>query len=94
MAGISKFTPEEKVELVLLGLKSPGSVSEMCRKHNINPNTFSRWKKNFVSGGMDALKPGKREHQGMLDRENQKLKQIVGELFVELEYLKKTLAAG
>jgi len=92
VAGTSKFTPQEKVEIVLLGLKSPGGVSEICRRHNINPNTYSRWKKNFVNGGMDALKPGTKNRKDILDRENQKLKQIVGELYVELEYLKKTLA--
>ena len=91
MAGISRFTPQEKVEIVLIGLKSPGSISELCRKYSINPNTYSRWKKNFVNGGMDALKPGKKNQKEMLARENQKLKQIVGELYVELEYLKKTL---
>jgi transposase-like protein len=91
MAGTSKFTSQEKVEIVLLGLKSPSGVSEICRRHNINPNTYSRWKKNFVNGGMDALKPGTKNRKDMLDRENQKLKQIVGELYVELEYLKKTL---
>jgi transposase-like protein len=90
MAGITKFTPQEKVEIVLLGLKSPGSISELCRKYSINPNTYSRWKKNFVNGGMEALKPGTKVRKDMLDRENQKLKQIVGELYVELEYLKKT----
>lgn len=82
MAGTSKFTPQEKVEIVLLGLKSPGSISEICRKYSINPNTYSRWKKNFVNGGMDALKPGIKNRKDILDRENQKLKQIVGELYV------------
>jgi len=92
MAGTSKYTPQEKVEIVLMGLKIPGSISELCRKYGINPNTYSRWKKNFVNGGMDALKPGNKNRKEVLDRENQKLKQIVGELYVELEYLKKTLA--
>ncbi|MEW5936450.1 MAG: transposase [Candidatus Thermoplasmatota archaeon] len=85
MVGLTRFTPGEKVEIVLLGLKNTGSASELCRRHNINPNTYSRWKKHFANGWMDALKPGRKEHQGQLDRENQKLKQIVGELFVELE---------
>ena len=91
MSGISKFTPEEKVNIVLLGLKSPGHVSEICRRNNINPNTYSRWKKNFVNGGMDALKPSNRSNKDILRKENKKLKTIIGELYVELEYLKKTL---
>jgi len=92
LAGRSRFTPQEKVEIVLLGLKSPGSISEVCRRHDINPNTFTRWKKQFINGGMESMKPGIKNRKEMLDRENQKLKQIVGELYVELEYLKKTLA--
>lgn len=37
------------------------------------------------------MKPGTKNWKDILDRENQKLKQIVGELYVELEYLKKTM---
>lgn len=93
MARPSKFTPQEKVEMILIGLKSPGSISELCRKYNISPNTYSRWKKNFVHGGLESLRPGTKVRRDMLDRENQKLKQIVGDLYIELEYLKKTLEA-
>jgi len=91
MAGTSKHTAQEKVEIVLMGLKSPRSISELCRKHNISPNTYTRWKRNFVNGGMDALKPGKKSRKEVLEKENEHLKKIVGQLFVELEYLKKTL---
>jgi transposase-like protein len=94
MVNKSRFSPQEKVDAVLFGLKSPGTVSEICRKHNIAPITYSRWKRLFINGGMDALKPGKNSTKDMLDKENKKLKLIIGELYVELEYLKKTLEVG
>lgn len=94
MVGASRFTPQEKVDVVLFGLKTPSKVSEICRKHNIAPVTYSRWKRQFINGGMDALKPGRKSTHDMLDKENNKLKLIIGELYVELEYLKKTLEIG
>ena len=94
MVNKSRFTPQEKVDVVLLGLKTASTVSEICRKHNIAPITYSRWKRRFINGGMDALKPGKNTTKDMLDKENSKLKTIIGELYVELEYLKKTLEIG
>jgi transposase-like protein len=91
MVNKSRFTPQGKVDVVLLGLKAPSTVSEICRKHNIAPITYSRWKRQFINGGMDALKPNHKSSASELEKENGKLKLIIGELYVELEYLKKNL---
>jgi hypothetical protein len=58
MVGKSNFSPQEKAEVILLGLKNPDTISEICWKHNIVPVTFTRWKKHYLEGGMNALKPG------------------------------------
>jgi len=50
MARSSKYTPQVKVAIVFLGLKKPGSISELCRKYIINLNTNSRSKRNFLNG--------------------------------------------
>lgn len=91
MVNKSRFSLQEKVDVVLLGLKSPSTVSEICRKHNIAPITYSRWKRQFINGGMDALKPSNKSNATAFEKENGKLKLIIGELYVELEYLKKNL---
>jgi transposase-like protein len=91
MVGKSNFSPQEKAEVILLALKSPDTISEICRKHNIAPVTFTRWKKHYLEGGMNALKPGTKSNSDIYEKETQKLKLIIGELYVELEYLKKKL---
>lgn len=86
-----KFTSEEKGEIVLLALRSPGQVAEICRERGVAPVTFSRWKKTYILGGMHAMRKKNRSVDNELAVENKKLKEIIGELFVELDYLKKKL---
>jgi len=59
----------------------------------VAPISFSRWKKKFVSGGVDALRKHRYSTAFELEKENSMLKEAVGRLFVELEYLKKKLEA-
>lgn len=86
-----KFTPEAKAEIVLLTLRSPGQIAEICRERGVAPVTFSRWKKAYILGGMYAMQKRNRSVDDELAIENKKLKEIIGELFVELDYLKKKL---
>jgi len=91
MVGMSRFSPHEKAEVILMGLKSPGHISEICRKHNISPVTYAKWKKRYISGGLEAMKPGMKNVNDEIERETLKLKTVIGELYVELEFLKKKL---
>lgn len=94
MPGRSRFTPEQKAEIVLRGIKEPKKVSEICREHGLAPVTFCRWKREYLSGGLDALSRGKRINVDDLIKENEKLKTTIGELFVELEMVKKKQGLG
>ena len=94
MVGRSPYTAQEKAEIVLSGLRSPGKISEVCRKHNISPISYTRWKKQYISGGLEAMSVKKRTDIDEVERENQKLKTIIGELYVELEFVKKKLERG
>jgi transposase-like protein len=85
----SKFTPHEKAEIILQSLKSPESISEICRKNDIAPVTFSRWKKKYLMAGLDAMMGAKKVNTDEIERQNEKLKLIIGELFIELDYIKK-----
>lgn len=51
----SKFTPAEKVRIVLESLNTNISTAELCRKYNIHPQTFYSWKEKFVEGGKASL---------------------------------------
>lgn len=89
-----RHTAQQKAELVILGLRSPGKIAELCREHGVHPSTWSHWKKAFLEGGHAALERGGKDHDDGLHRENQKLKQAVGSLYIELDFLKNRLEAG
>lgn len=94
MSGKSKFTPQQKAEVVLMGLREGENVSEICRKHNVSPISFTRWKRQYLSGGLEAMSGKKRIDLDDIQNENLKLKHIIGELYVELDYVKKKLEMG
>lgn len=89
---ISKFTHSEKVRIVLESLNTNISTAELCRKHNISPPTFYQWKEKFIAGGKASLN-GKSDgdiHRN-LQKENDSLKRIIGEITMANDVLKKTL---
>ena len=50
-----RFAPEEKIRIVLDGLRGEQSVSELCRREGIASNLYYRWSKDFLEGGKKQL---------------------------------------
>src|SRR5437879_13348055 len=50
-----KYTTEEKIRIVLEGLKGEASIAELCRKEGINPNVFYKWSRDFMEAGKKRL---------------------------------------
>jgi len=50
-----KFTSEEKIRIVLDGLKGKASVAELCRREGIVSNLYYRWSKDFLEAGKKRL---------------------------------------
>jgi len=46
-----KFSPEEKIRIVLEGLRGEQSISELCRREGIAANLYYRWSKDFLEAG-------------------------------------------
>ncbi len=90
-----KFTPEEKVRIVLEGFRGEVKVSDLCRREGIRPNVYYAWLKEFMEAGKTRLQADtvrdatKAEVEG-LKRENERLKQLVAELSLQNLVLKKT----
>ena len=88
----TKFTPEQKIRIVLESIKTNIGTAELCRKHNVRPTTFQAWREQFLDAGKARL-----THHGNADsakaskREIDNLKRIIGELTVANDVLKKTL---
>ncbi len=49
--GVGKFTSEEKIRIVLEGLRAEESIASICRREGINPNLYYRWSKSFLEAG-------------------------------------------
>ena len=50
-----KFSAEEKIRIVLEGLRGEDSIATICRREGINPNLYFRWSKGFLEGGKKRL---------------------------------------
>jgi len=50
-----KFSPEEKVRIVLEGFRGEVRVSELCRREGIRPNVYYAWLKDFMEAGKALL---------------------------------------
>ena len=91
-----KFTAEEKIRIVLEGLKGESSVSELCRREGIVSNMYYRWSKDFLEAGKQRL-VGDVERQAdsrqvsEMRAELEQLKQLVAELALKNRVLKKSL---
>jgi len=53
--GRRQFTAEEKVQIVLEGLRADAQVSEVCRRHGITTNQFYQWRDRLVKGAKAAF---------------------------------------
>ena len=51
----SKFTPGQKIHIVLESIRAGTSTAGLCRKHNVHPQTFHNWKQRFMGSGKTGL---------------------------------------
>lgn len=91
-----KFTAEEKIRLVLEGLKGDYSIADLCRREGIHPTMYYKWSKDFLEAGKrrlngDTVREANTEEVNELRSENESLKQLVAELSLKNNVLKKTL---
>lgn len=91
-----KFSAEEKIRIVLEGLRGEESISELCRREGISPSIYYNWSKNFLEAGKQRLvRDNKRdataEEVKGLKRENEQLKRLLAEQMLKLELYKKSL---
>jgi transposase len=79
------FTAEQKLEIVLAGIKS-GNVAEVCRAHEISNTLFYQWRDRLVEGGLVALAhKAERYNARELKKKIAKLERALGKKTFELE---------
>lgn len=92
-----RFSAEEKIRIVLDGLKGEDSVAELCRREGISPNLYYNWSKEFLEAGKrrlmgDTQREASSGEVGGLRQENRHLKLLVADLSLTNHTLKKSLA--
>ena len=90
-----KFTPEEKIRIVLEGFRHEVPIRDLCRREGIRPNVYYAWLRDFMEAGKerltrDTLRDATRAEVDGLKRENEGLKQLVADLSLRVHMLKKT----
>lgn len=91
-----KYSSEEKIRIVIEGLRGEYSIAEICRREGIYPNVYYKWSKDFLEAGKSRLSGDtKREANSSevadLRQENSELKEVVAEQSLRIRRLKKTL---
>ncbi len=90
-----KYTPEEKIRIVLEGFRREVTVSDLCRREGIKPGAYYAWTKDFTEAGKerltrDTVREATRREMEQLQREIHDLKLLVADLALQVERFKKT----
>ena len=91
-----KYSAEEKVRIVLEGLRGESTVAELCRREGIHANMYYKWSKEFLEAGKQRLVGDTRREADSqevedMHNENEQLKAVVAELTLKNRILKKSL---
>jgi len=91
-----KYSTEEKIRVVLEGLRGEDSIAAICRREGISANLYYRWSKDFLEAGKkrlqgDTIREATSSEVTGLRSENDQLKQLVAELSLKNRVLKKSL---
>lgn len=93
-----QFSAEEKIRIVMEGIRGELPISELCRREKLNTNVYYRWLKDFMEAGKrrlqgDMQREAGREKVAALKEENARLKHLVADYALDIMALKKSLLA-
>ena len=91
-----QYSAEEKVRIVIAGLRGEDSIAELCRKEGINQNLYYRWSKDFLEAGKkrlagDTAREATGDEVKEIQAQAHQLKELVAELMIENRLLKKSV---
>ena len=90
------YSAEEKIRIVLSGLRGEDSIAELCRREGISQNLYYRWSKEFLEAGKkrlagDTAREATSDEVKTLRKEAVALKEVVADLTLENRLLKKSM---
>ena len=90
------YSAEDKIRIVLDGLRGEDSIAELCRREGINSNVYYRWSKEFLEAGKkrlagDTVREASSDEVKVLRSEASALKEALAESVLENRLLKKSM---
>jgi len=91
------FTSEQKILIIMEAIRGENQIAEICRKYGIRQTQFYKWNKQFLEAGKKLLE-GDTSREAATDevvelrRENQRLKEMVADLMLRYDSVKKRLS--
>ena len=90
------YSAEDKIRIVLEGLRGEDSIAELCRREGINSNVYYRWSKEFLEAGKkrlagDTVLEASSDEVKVLRSEASALKEALAESVLENRLLKKSM---
>ena len=90
------YSAEEKIRIVLEGLRGEDTIAELCRREGLNSNVYYRWSKEFMEAGKkrlagDTVREATSDEVKQLRADSSALKETLGELLMENRLLKKSM---
>jgi len=91
-----KFSADEKIRIVLAGLRGEDSIAELCRREGLHQNLYYRWSKEFLEAGKkrlagDTEREASRDDVSELRKESAQLEAALAEILLENRLLKKSV---
>jgi len=91
-----QYSAEEKIRIVLDGLRGEETIAELCRREGIAQSIYYKWSKEFLEAGKrrlsgDTSRAASTGEVKALRRESRELKEVVAEQTLELRLLKKSM---
>ena len=92
------YSAEEKIRIVMEGLRGEYSIAELCRREGIHQNLYYRWSKEFLEAGKkrlagDTVREASSGEVKDLRTECSQLKEMLAEVMLENRLLKKSVIA-
>ena len=93
-----QYGAEEKIRIVLEGLRGEDSIAELCRREGIAQGVYYKWSKDFMEAGKrrlagDTSRGANTDEVRDLRREARDLKEVVAEQMLEMRLFKKSMIA-
>ena len=91
-----RYAAEEKIRIVLQGLRGKESIAELCRREQINQNLYYRWSKEFLEAGKkrlagDTKREATSDEVKELRAQSVQLKELLAEMMLENRLLNKSV---